>query len=146
MSIIFSRQCEYGLQAVLYLALKPRGEMTSIRELTDKLQIPYHFVAKILQDLTKKGLLVSHKGPAGGFTLGLPAKEINLYRIVEAIDGTSFLENCVFGFPDCSDDKGCAVHKQWNSIRENIKQMLVSKNILEMTSEMKKPQYKISSS
>jgi len=60
MSIIFSRQCEYALQAVLYLALKPQDELTSIRELTKKLEIPYHFVAKILQDLTKKGLLISH--------------------------------------------------------------------------------------
>jgi len=143
MSIIFSRQCEYGLQAVLYLALKPRGEMTSIRELTDKLEIPYHFVAKILQDLTRKGLLVSHKGPAGGFCLGLPAKDITLYRIVEAIDGTAFLKNCVFGFPECSEDKGCAVHNQWGTIRESIKKMLISKNILEMAAETKKPQYKV---
>jgi Rrf2 family transcriptional regulator, iron-sulfur cluster assembly transcription factor len=143
MSIIFSRQCEYGLQAVLFLALKPRGEMTSIRELTDKLEIPYHFVAKILQDLTRKGLLVSHKGPSGGFSLGLPSEEITLYHIVEAIDGSSFLEKCVFGFPDCDEHKGCAVHNQWATIRDGIKQMLVSKNILEMASVTNKPQYKV---
>lgn len=67
MSLIFSRQCEYALQAVLYLALRPEGEMTSIKEMTDKLGIPYHFLAKILQDLSKKGLLSSLKGPTGGF-------------------------------------------------------------------------------
>lgn len=56
MSIFFSKQCEYALQSVLYLALKPPGEMTSIRDLAANLGIPYHFVAKILQDLTYKGL------------------------------------------------------------------------------------------
>ncbi|MBF8247673.1 MAG: putative transcriptional regulator [Bacteroidetes bacterium] len=48
MSIFFSKQCEYALQAVLYLALKPAGEMTSIKDLAANLGIPYHFVAKIL--------------------------------------------------------------------------------------------------
>jgi len=143
MSIIFSRQCEYALQAVLYLALNSNNKMISIRELTDKLEIPYHFVAKILQDLTRKGLLVSHKGPSGGFSLGKPAKEITLLDIVDAIDGMGFMENCVFGFPDCSGDKPCAVHTQWGKIRENIYKMLSTKSILEIAGETKKPQYLI---
>jgi len=51
MSVLFSRQCEYALQAAMYLALKPEGVMTSIRELTRRINIPYHFLAKILQSL-----------------------------------------------------------------------------------------------
>lgn len=142
MSIIFSRQCEYALQAVLYLALRPKGEMTSIRELTNKLEIPYHFVAKILQDLTRKKLLTSHKGPSGGFALGMSAKEITIFKIIEAIDGDGFLHNCVLGFPNCSGDKPCAVHDQWGDIRNRIYKMLITKNILEMASDTRKPQYK----
>ena len=92
MSIIFSRQCEYALQAVLYLALKPKGEMTSIRELTNKLEIPYHFVAKILQDLTRKKLLTSHKGPSGGFALGMSAKEITIFKIIEETSPKFFVK------------------------------------------------------
>jgi len=141
MSIIFSRQCEYALQAVLYLALYSKNELTSIRELTTKLDIPYHFVAKILQDLTRKGLLISHKGPSGGFSLGKSANEITMLDIVEAIDGTAFMENCVFGFPECDSKKPCSVHNQWNSIRDNIHKMLATKNILEMAEATKKTQY-----
>lgn len=143
MSIIFSRQCEYALQAVLFLALKPQKELTSIRELTKRIDIPYHFVAKILQDLTRKGLLVSHKGPAGGFGLALPAKNITILQIVEAIDGLSFMNNCVFGFPDCSHNDRCAVHDHWEKIREQIHDMLASKNILELTEINKKPQFNL---
>jgi len=69
MSVLFSRQCEYALQAVLYLALKPEGVKTSIRDLAKRIQIPHHFLAKILQQLVYKGMLVSQKGPAGGFAL-----------------------------------------------------------------------------
>jgi Rrf2 family iron-sulfur cluster assembly transcriptional regulator len=141
MSVFFSRQCEYALQAVMYLALKPEGEKTSIKELTRKINIPYHFLAKILQNLTRKGLLISQKGPTGGFALKMPAKEITLYQIVEAIDGAEFKSNCILGFPECSDEKPCAVHEKWGSLREGIYKMLVTKNIAQMARDMKKPEY-----
>jgi Rrf2 family iron-sulfur cluster assembly transcriptional regulator len=131
------------LQAVLYLALKRDNEMTSIKELTKKLEIPYHFVAKILQDLTRKGILISHKGPAGGFRLAVPAKEITLIQVVEAIDGLSIMEKCVLGFPTCSENEPCAVHKEWNDVREKIRKMLATKSILEMAGTTQKHQYKM---
>jgi Rrf2 family transcriptional regulator, iron-sulfur cluster assembly transcription factor len=142
MSVLFSRQCEYALQAVLFLALKADGERTSIRELTKKIQIPYHFLAKILQDLTYKGLLVSQKGPTGGFALAKSAKEITLFDIVEAIDGSGFMQNCVLGFPECSGKSPCAVHEKWGAMREELRVTLVSKNIGQMAKEMKKSEYK----
>ncbi len=142
MSILFSRQCEYALQAVMYLALKPEGERTSIKELTRKINIPYHFLAKILQDLTYKGLLISQKGPTGGFALAKPAKDITLFQIVEAIDGTDVTSKCVLGFPECSGKNPCAVHEKWTGLRDEIHVMLVDKNITQMAREMKKPEYK----
>jgi Rrf2 family iron-sulfur cluster assembly transcriptional regulator len=142
MSTLFSRQCEYALQAVLYLALKPPGEMTSIRELTRKLGIPYHFLAKILQDLSYKGLLVSRKGPAGGFALAIPARDITFYHIVEAIDGMAITHECVMGFPECSQKHPCPVHENWSTIRDGIVSMLGTKNIAQMAHEMKKPGYR----
>ncbi len=145
MSLIFSRQCEYALQAVLYLALKPPGEMTSIKELTKKLGLPYHFIAKILQRLTRKGLLSSLKGPTGGFTLGMPAKNITLFHVVEAIDGVDFTTTCVLGFPECSGKNPCAAHERWGALRDGIYTMLVEKNIAQMAAETKKPEFRESS-
>ncbi|HET6273193.1 MAG TPA: Rrf2 family transcriptional regulator [Bacteroidota bacterium] len=142
MSLIFSRQCEYALQAVLYLALKPVDQMTSIKELTDKLDIPYHFLAKILQDLSRKGLLASLKGPTGGFGLGIPAKNITLFHIVEAIDGVEFTKSCLLGFPECSGRNPCAVHDKWAVLRDGVYDMLVSKNIAEMAKDMRKSEYR----
>jgi Rrf2 family iron-sulfur cluster assembly transcriptional regulator len=143
MSIIFSRQCEYALQAVSYLALQPAGKKTSIRELTRKLKIPYHFLAKILQNLTYKKLLVSQKGPSGGFALALPTDKITLFHIVEAIDGSGFANKCVMGFSECSDKSPCAVHKHWVKMRDGIYSMLVSENIAEMARAMKRPEYRL---
>jgi len=143
MSLIFSRQCEYALQAVLYLALKPGGEMTSIKELTKTLKIPYHFVAKILQDLTRKGLLNSMKGPTGGFALAMPPQRITLFHIVDAIDGADFMRTCVLGFPECSGENPCAVHESWGKLRDGIYEMLVNRSIAQLAKEMRKPEYKI---
>lgn len=143
MSIIFSRQCEYALQATSYLALKPPGQMTSIKELTKRLSIPYHFLGKILQDLTYKGLLRSQKGPTGGFALAMPASEITLYHIVDAIDGNDFMNKCVMGFPECTGKNPCAVHEKWGVLRDGIYNMLVNKNIGQIAKEMKKPEFRL---
>jgi Rrf2 family protein len=141
MSVIFSRQCEYALQAVTFLALKQNGEMTSIKELTAKLDIPYHFLGKILQDLTYKGLLQSQKGPTGGFRLGMQAKDITMLHIVEAIDGNGFTSSCVLGFPECSETNPCAAHDRWKIIKEEIRAMLMNRNVAEIAHDMKKPEY-----
>ncbi len=142
MSLIFSRQCEYALQAVLFLALRRDGKMTSIGEITRRLGIPYHFLGKIMQDLTRKGLLKSQKGPAGGFALAMPAREITLFHIVEAIDGVDFTKSCVLGFPECSGKNPCAVHHKWADLRESIFSMLVNKNIGQLAGETQKPQFR----
>jgi len=141
MSIIFSRQCEYALQAVLYLARKPEKEMTSIREMTEKLQIPYFFLAKILQNLTKKGLLKSLKGPSGGFSLAIPSTGITLFKIIEAIDGANFANQCVLGFSECSGTTPCSMHEEWQKARDGVVKLLTEKTIDQLSDKMKKPQY-----
>jgi Rrf2 family iron-sulfur cluster assembly transcriptional regulator len=141
MSLMFSRHCEYALQAVLYLALKREDEMTPIRELTKALGIPYHFLGKIMQDLTRKGLLTSLKGPTGGFALAMPADQITLFHIVDAIDGADFTRDCVLGFPECSGKNPCAVHDTWARLRDGIYAMLVNRNVAQLAKEMKKPVY-----
>jgi Rrf2 family protein len=117
--------------------------MTTIKELTKKLNIPYHFLGKILQSLTYKGLLNSQKGPTGGFSLGMPAQEITLYHIVDAIDGNDFMTKCVMGFPECTGKNPCAVHEKWGGLRDGIYSMLVNKNIAQIAKEMKKPEFRL---
>jgi Rrf2 family protein len=69
MTVIFSKKCEYGLQAVLYLAAQHSGEVLPADEIARKLNIPKEFVSKILQSLTESGIIDSRKGKSGGFFL-----------------------------------------------------------------------------
>jgi Rrf2 family protein len=126
---------------MLFVALQPEGNMISIKEITGQLDVPYHFMAKIFRDLAQHGLLVSHRGPRGGFALGMSAQDITLFHVVEAVDGLPLARGCVMGFPECSATNPCGIHSGWEKIRDGIYRMLASKNIAELAGVTKKPGY-----
>jgi len=91
--MIYSRSAEYAIRSFVYLARVPNGKFAMARHIAKEEQIPAHFLAKILQELTRKGLLRSNKGPSGGFALRMPASEIRLLDLVEALDGNTLKES-----------------------------------------------------
>jgi len=131
MSIIFSRACEYGMQATLYIATKP-DRRVGIKEIASELNIPVHFLAKILQSLSEKNILTSYKGVHGGYTLQRSPDAIRLIDVVEAIDGLGFFENCVLGFPGCGTGKPCPVHDRWGQVRDTIRAMLSTDSLADL--------------
>jgi len=136
MPLIFSKSCEYAIQATLYLATKPASVPTLLRDISEALNIPYHFLSKIFQQLTRNRILESHKGSSGGFELCRPPDQITLHDIIRAVDGEDFLANCVLGFPQCGDDNPCPVHSQWKQAKTTIQMMVDSKTILELSREL----------
>ncbi|HEY9167688.1 MAG TPA: Rrf2 family transcriptional regulator [Candidatus Kryptonia bacterium] len=137
MSLIFSRQCEYALQAVLYMSAQPDKRFTNIIEMSDRLGIPMPFLGKTLQLLVQGKILSSQKGPKGGFRLERDPEEIALFHIVDAIDGTDFLTSCVLGFPECSTRNPCPMHSEWGVLRDKVYQMLANKTISQISREIK---------
>ena len=91
--MIYSRSAEYAIRSFVYLARIPDGKFAMARQIAAEEQIPAHFLAKILQELTRKGLLRSNKGPSGGFSLRVPASQIRLLDLVEALDGPALAES-----------------------------------------------------
>jgi Rrf2 family iron-sulfur cluster assembly transcriptional regulator len=136
MSLIFSKSCEYALQAALYLAQQPQGKPVLLRDVSDRLNIPHHFLSKVLQSLTRDAIIVSSKGANGGFQLGHLPKDITLVDIVRAIDGEKYLEDCVLGFPGCGDRHPCPVHDQWKRAKEIILNILHKKTLAELSKEL----------
>jgi Rrf2 family protein len=119
------------MQAVIYLARHNAAPVLS-RRIAEELGIPQHFLAKILQDLTRRGLLQSFKGRGGGFQLARSASAIRLLDVVEAIDGREFIDGCVLGLPECSTESACLVHSQWSLIKARIMTMLGEKSLDEL--------------
>lgn len=132
MTVIFSKKCEYGLQAVLYLAAKKESPVVSAEEISVRLEIPKEFVSKILQKLTESGIVASRKGKSGGFFLDKKASDIRLLDVVAAIDGLSVFESCVMGFKNCSPDHPCPVHNKWGKLRTEAYEMLSNETLEEL--------------
>ena len=91
--MIYSRSAEYAIRSLVYLARIPDGKFAMARHIAAEEKIPAHFLAKILQELTRKGFLRSSKGPSGGFSLRVPASQIKLLTLVEALDGNTLADS-----------------------------------------------------
>jgi len=128
-TVIFSKKCEYGLQATLYLAANAEREAITAEEIAKQLSIPKEFVSKILQGLTESGLVTSKKGKSGGFALAKDPKRIRLLDVVGAIDGLDIFNNCVLGFPKCSPDNPCPLHNKWGELRMKTYNMLTDETL-----------------
>jgi Rrf2 family transcriptional regulator, iron-sulfur cluster assembly transcription factor len=129
MTVFFSKKCEYGLQAVLYLAAHLEKEVITSDEIAKKLDIPKEFVSKILQSLTESKIVSSKKGKAGGFKLAKHPSKIKLINIVEAVDGLDSFKTCVLGFPNCSAENPCPLHDKWGELRARAYEMLSEENL-----------------
>jgi len=110
---------------LIYLA-KNAGvdKKIGIKKITDDLTIPPPFLGKILQNLVRQGILVSIKGPNGGFSLARKAEEISLYDIVVKVEGNGYFNNCIIRLEPCScftdEISTCPVHKRFTQIRSEL--------------------------
>lgn len=134
MTVIFSKSCELGLQAVLFLSIKNEKVIFNAEEVSKELKVPKEFVSKVMQMLTNSGIIGSKKGKSGGFYLVKKPADIRLIDIVEAIDGLDVFNSCVLGFPGCSSEKPCPVHDKWGKLRDEAYKML-SEETLEQLKE-----------
>ena len=131
--MLLSKSCVYGIRAALYLAAREDADYVPIRKMSESLDISFHFLTKILQQLTAAGILESYKGPKGGVRLSRSGEEISLLELVLAIDGPAMLTECALGLPGCGVLKPCPMHEKWAETREQIKAMLESTTITELS-------------
>lgn len=136
MTVIFSKACELGLQAVLYLSTKEKRVFNS-SEVAAELKVPKEFISKVMQMLTSSGIIGSKKGKNGGFFLAKEPAEIKLIDIVQAIDGLDLFKTCVLGFPGCSHEAPCPVHNKWGKLREEAFQMLNEETLEDLKEKTK---------
>ena len=131
---MFSKTCEYGIKATLYVAHQSLlNNRTSLKDIAKAIDSPEAFTAKILQILSKNGILKSTTGPTGGFEIEKENREmIKLSDIVFAIDGNELYKGCGLGLKECNSLKPCPLHDKFMSIRDDLKQMLETTSIEEL--------------
>lgn len=143
--MLLSKSCVYGLRAALYLANQEKGKFIPIRQMSDKLEISFHFLTKILQQLTAEGILESFKGPNGGVRLVRNGNEIPLMDVVVAIDGSKLLTECALGLPGCGIKAPCPIHDKWAETRDSIREMLEQSTLTELVDKGRKENLRLTS-
>jgi Rrf2 family transcriptional regulator, iron-sulfur cluster assembly transcription factor len=127
--MLLSKTCEYGVRAMLHLAAESPDSYRPVRAISDELNISFHFLTKIFQQLSRAGLLMSYRGPNGGVRLARDASDITLKEIVEAIEGPELFTECVLGLPDCGSDRPCPLHHSWAVVRGELVHMLEGRTL-----------------
>src|SRR5690606_23400123 len=134
---MFSKTCEYGIRAMIFISQKSsEGVKVGIKEISNGIDSPEHFIAKILQDLSRKKLVLSYKGPNGGFFIE-SGSVVTLADIVKAIDGDKLFVNCGLGLGYCSESHPCPIHNDFKKIRNDISEMLHNSKLSEFNELLK---------
>ena len=118
---MLSNASKYAINAVLFLALNSNIERkVGVKEIASNINVPVPFLAKLLQDLARKGVVSSSKGPNGGFYLTDENRSQKLLVVVDEIDGLVKLEQCVLGLTNCSSEKPCPIHSMVQPLRKKF--------------------------
>lgn len=122
---IFSKTCEYAMRAVFFIAHRTaNGGRVGIKEIATGIDSPEAFLAKILQELTRKGIVNSAKGPNGGFYMSDYNLKLPLADVVNAVDGNGIFTGCGMGLQFCSATNPCPLHNEFKEIRNKIQAMM----------------------
>jgi len=115
-----TRQADYAVRAVLHVAQLKENELLATSVIAEDENIPLPFLAKIVSQLSVKGILDAMRGASGGVRLARPAAEISLLEVIEAIDGEISLNRCVINAETCTSTSTCPVHEVWCEAQRDL--------------------------
>ena len=135
---MFSKACEYGIRAMLHIAHKSQvKERVGVKDIAKAIDSPEAFTGKIMQQLSKSGLVKSIKGPHGGFWINDEDRtKINLRQIVEVLDGDHIYVGCGLGLSQCNDNKPCPMHKQYTPVRQALIKIHTETSLEELATKL----------
>ena len=145
--MLYSKSAEYAVQAMIYLAEHEGRGLSMVSTIAEAYDIPRHFLAKLVQTLTRNHLIKSYRGRNGGIKLARPSDKITMLQVVSAIEGPPpEHERCVIGLDVCSDDVACPIHNQWQHINDLVQETLNSQTMAELAEGMRKKRRELAQS
>jgi Rrf2 family protein len=134
-----SKKTDYALMAMKHLATRPDAGSASAREIAEQYDIPIELLAKVLQRLTRRGLLTSHQGTRGGYRLARSADSVSVADIIEAIDGPLTVTACSTDAENCEQYEKCSVRDPLWRIKDRIVSALSTCSLREVATEVPAP-------
>ena len=122
---MFSKACEYAIKASIYIARQSlQQKRVNVKEVSQSIDAPVAFTAKILQVLCRENILQSVRGQQGGFVFDeIKQKEVKIFDLVRIFDGDGLFTQCGLGLHKCSSENPCPVHDDFKMVREKLLEM-----------------------
>ena len=128
-----TREGDYGIRSVLYLARQPYKKISFVTEISDEYKIPRSFLAKILQKLVKAKIVRSYRGVKGGFSLARQAKDISVLDVLEAIEGRLAMNICLADKKKCDFSRNCPINSVWANAQSKVVEVLKKSNFEDLS-------------
>lgn len=132
-SMQLTREGDYGIRSVLYLARQPYKKISFVTEISEQYKIPRSFLAKILQKLVKAKIVRSYRGVKGGFSLARLAKDITVFDVLEAIEGKLAMNLCLSDKKKCDFSKNCPISPVWANVQSKVVEVLKKSNFEDLS-------------
>jgi FeS assembly SUF system regulator len=128
-----TKQTDYGILLLTYFAQGPKGWTSSARELAAESHLPLPMVSKILKLLTREGLLISHRGVKGGYSLARQPEAISVAEIIGVMEGPIAMAECIGTPGDCRQEPVCATRHNWHTINGTVRRALEGITLSDMS-------------
>lgn len=133
---MLSQKARYALHALFVLATRDNSEPMMIADIAAEANVPRKFLEQILLELKKRGLVHSHRGKYGGYTMGRAPEDISFAEVMRIIDGPLALSPCASRTAyrkcdDCDDETACAIRKFLLEVRDSTAEILENSTILQ---------------
>ena len=125
---------KYAVTAALDLALHESNDFTSISDLALRQSIPGPYLEQLFRNLRKAGILISHRGPGGGYKLSRPSNEIKIGQIISAVEDRMDATQCS-GEGNCSAGSKCLAHTLWTDLNHQVQSFLMDKSLEDVLSD-----------
>lgn len=131
---MLSNSSKYAIKGVLYLALNSNeSNKIMVRDIFEVVHVPEAYLAKLLQELSRHGIISSVRGPKGGFYVSEDDRKRTLMDIIRVIDGEKRVNSCVMGIRNCDMDNPCVLHKLVGTNKSKFINVLENTTILDLT-------------
>lgn len=131
-----SRKVDYALRAIIYLSFQTNGRPVPVKEIASHRRIPKKFLEKIIQDLIRSGLVKSHRGAHGGYTLARTPDHVSFRDVIEAVEGPISINVCVTEQHDCSVLSSCNMQRIWQEGQRRMLEFFADTSLADLTNPL----------
>ena len=128
----------YGTRAMLDLALSPREEMTSLKEIAERQEVSQKYLEHLFSSLQAAGLVRSARGPRGGYALARPASQITIREIYEVLEGSQGFAPCSGNPEVCDRYDLCATRDLWARMHDEAMRVLDETTLADLAESARK--------